>query len=160
MSYSIEFVLNGLPHMANPSGKSTHWRGIHAEAQKWKWAVCQITMGKRPKKPLERYKLTLVRFSSKEPDFDGLVRGFKSVVDGLRAADVISDDKLKNSGVWHCQWMKCGKSKGRISVRVDEVAIASESDDVSICRTKSPETREASPELVDALLHNRSVIKS
>jgi Holliday junction resolvase RusA-like endonuclease len=116
--YVLEFTLVGLPRMAN-LGNRSHWRHAHAEAKRWQAAVTLATIGKRPATPLDRYRLTLTRYSSVQPDFDGLVRGFKSVVDGLRVAKVISDDKLDNSGAWDCRWVKCKKGEGKVVVRVE-----------------------------------------
>ena len=120
MTYSLEFTIGGLSRMANPSGKSTHWRKLYDEAKKWQIDVALAVGSRKPIKPLEKYQLTLVRFSSVEPDFDGIVRGFKHVVDGLRLAGVISDDKISNSGQWNVAWMKSSPRNGRISVRVEE----------------------------------------
>ena len=121
MSYRLEFELAGLPRMANVASGKSHWRYAYQEAQGWKRLVCtECLIRPRPPAPLARYTLTLTRFSSVEPDFDGLVRGFKSVVDGLRQAGILADDKIRNSGVWNCSWQKCKKGEGKIRVRVDE----------------------------------------
>jgi hypothetical protein len=119
--YRLEFELPGLPKMANPSGaKSTHWRYAYEEVSRWHMAVVGLVARRRPAKPLDRYTLELTRFSSSEPDYDGLVRGFKSIVDGLRLAGVIVDDKLSNSGPWVCDWMKAKPKEGKIKVVVIE----------------------------------------
>lgn len=120
MTYSLEFTIYGLPRMSNLGSKS-HWRHAHAEAKRWQSDVVNMVGARKPPKPLERYKLTLTRYSAKEPDFDGIVRGFKSVVDGLQVAGVIADDKISNSGPWNVSWQKASPNVGRISVRVDEV---------------------------------------
>lgn len=117
-----EITIPGLPKMANPSGaKSTHWRYAHQESQKWKSLVAVATAGKRPKEPLKRFRLSMTRYSSVEPDYDGLVRGFKHVVDGLKACGIIEDDKLSNScGAWQCYWTKCKPKEGKIHIFVVE----------------------------------------
>lgn len=121
MSYRLILDLEGLPKMANHgSGASTHWRHAHKEAQYWQTYVAAKVGVFKPAKPLKRAKLTLIRFSSVEPDFDGLTRGFKSVVDGLIKAGVLENDKISNTGVWNCFWEKVGPKKGRIKVIVEE----------------------------------------
>jgi hypothetical protein len=120
VTYRLTFELDGLPRMANPSGKSTHWRAIFGENRKWKSAVFAAVQGRLPKQPLTRFTLTLVRVSSVEPDYDGCVRGFKAIVDGLREARVIADDKITNTGAWRCSWEKCKPGKGKVRVTVDE----------------------------------------
>lgn len=76
---------------------------------------------KLPKKPLSRFELTLFRFSSVEPDYDGLVSGFKVIVDGLREIGVIAGDKLSNTGPWRCHWFLAKPKAGFIRVVVREV---------------------------------------
>ena len=107
--------------MANIASGKSHWRYAHAEAQKWKQLVFFAVGSQKPIKPLDRVKLTLTRFSSVEPDFDGLVRGFKSVVDSLRHCGVMTDDKISNTGIWDCRWVKAPKNSGSIRVIVEEV---------------------------------------
>lgn len=121
MSYRLEFELPGLPRMANIASGRSHWRYAHQEAATWKQAVKLAVGPRKPKKPLPRYRLILTRFSSVEPDFDGLTRGFKSLVDGLKMAGVIEDDKLSNSGAWDCQWDRARPREGKVRVVVEEV---------------------------------------
>lgn len=125
MSYSLQFEINELPKMANPSGaKSTHWRYAKREVDKWRRMVWAAVGSKKPLSPLKKVKLTLTRCSSVEPDYDGLVRGFKSVIDGLRNCGVLEDDRLSNTGVWDVRWEKAPPKKGKIIVNVQEVSDA------------------------------------
>lgn len=121
MSYRLILDLEGLPKMANHgSGASTHWRFAHSETMYWQTAV-KLKVGiLKPEKPLAKAKLTLIRYSSTEPDFDGLVRGFKAVVDGLVKAGVLENDRISNTGVWNCFWEKTGPKQGRIKIIVEE----------------------------------------
>lgn len=120
--YELEFEIAELPKMANPSGaRSTHWRYAQQEVAKWRRLVWFAVQEKsKPKKPLEKFELILVRYSSTEPDYDGLVRGFKSVIDGLKHCQVIADDRLSNTGKWLCDWQKTKPKQGKIFVRVRE----------------------------------------
>ncbi len=122
MTYTLQFEIKDLPRMANPSGsKSTHWRYAQTEVNKWHKLVFVEVAAKKPPSPLERAKLTLTRFSSVCPDYDGLVRGFKSVVDGLCKYGVLKDDSLKVTGTWDCQWKVAPPKQGKIQVKVEEV---------------------------------------
>jgi len=121
MTYRLELEIPGLPKMANPSGaRSTHWRYAKQEAEKWITTVTALVGAKRPAKPLVKFALILTRYSSVQPDYDGLVRGFKHVVDGLKHAGVIADDRLRNTGPWTCAWIACKPKEGRVRVVVIE----------------------------------------
>lgn len=121
MSRRVEFELDGLPHMTNASGRnSTHWRAKKAQADLWKRAVC-FTVGATLVTPMKRAKLILTRFSSVSPDPDGLVSGFKHVIDGLVLAGVLENDKVENIGMPDYRWMKWPKGKGKIRVVVEEI---------------------------------------
>lgn len=122
--YSLEFEIFELPKMANPSGsKSTHWRYAQLEVKKWKNLVAVAVGSNKPRTPLERVALKLTRFSSVAPDYDGLVRGFKSVVDGLCACGVLKNDTLKITGPWNCEWKPAPQKQGKVHVRVEEIEL-------------------------------------
>lgn len=124
MGYFIAFEINDLPKMANASGsKSTHWRYAKAEVDKWHQLVWWSVAHNKPAKPLKKAKLILTRYSSVAPDYDGLVRGFKSVVDGLVRCDVLKDDSLKVTGPWVCEWKKTAEGMGKIRVEVIEDSV-------------------------------------
>jgi Holliday junction resolvase RusA-like endonuclease len=118
--YRLEFEIRDLPKMANIESGKSHWRYAEREVKKWRNLVWLTVRSKKPPEPLVRVKLTLIRFSSSEPDYDGLVRGFKSVVDGLRVCGVLKDDRLKNTGPWDCHWQYAPRGKGFIRVTVVE----------------------------------------
>ncbi len=120
-AYKIEFEIQGLPPMANIASGKSHWRHAHAQSVKWKQAVAVSVGKRRPIAPLKKATLTLTRHSSSAPDYDGLVRGFKYVVDGLRECGVLADDKMANTGPWNCFWILAPQRQGKISVRVEEV---------------------------------------
>lgn len=71
--------------------------------------------------PLERARLTLTRYSSVAPDFDGLVSSFKHIIDGLIDAGVIVGDSMKVIGAPTYLWEKTSPAKGRVKVIVEEV---------------------------------------
>ena len=121
MIYTLQFQINDLPKMANIQNGKSHWRHAHQEVQKWHKLVWAAVGSKKPSSPLEKVRLTLTRFSSACPDYDGLVRGFKSVVDGLCKCGVLKDDKLSTTGTWDCQWKVAPPKQGKIEVKVEEV---------------------------------------
>jgi hypothetical protein len=114
----IEFELPGLPRTTNAS--NVHWRIRHTHAKKWKDLVIIAARSKGlPDEPLKKAKLTLTRFSAREPDFDGLVSSFKHVIDGLIDAAVIADDKQSVIGQPTYNWVYAFRNKGKISVKVE-----------------------------------------
>lgn len=94
-----------------------------AEARRWKSLVTShvVLSGGRPKTPLKKAKLTLIRYSSTEPDADGLISGFKHVVDGLIVAGVIENDRMGNIGIPDYRWERAPRNQGKIKVVVEEI---------------------------------------
>lgn len=92
MRFVLIFQLQGLPKTTNSGGRA-HWSVKAKEAKKWRYAVYLITIGKTPDEPLKKANITFTRFSSFEPDYDGLVSSFKHVMDGLVDAGIIESDK-------------------------------------------------------------------
>lgn len=120
MKYLLEFTIVGLPKRTNNNHAS--WRGRAAEARKWKRAViAHVDARNKPKTPLKKAKLTLTRYSSSEPDFDGLVSGFKHCVDGLIEAGVIENDKMSNVGIPTYQWERVARNSGHVRIKVEEL---------------------------------------
>src|SRR3954465_11770573 len=109
--YELSFTIHGLPKMANTWGRSQHFVR-HRHDSSWHRMVMLAVGARRPKSPLKLYSLTLIRYSSKEPDYDGLVLSFKTIIDGLRHAAVLEDDKLSNSGSWNVRWEKTNPKAG------------------------------------------------
>lgn len=130
--FRLEFTIEGLPKTTNGNARR-HWRALHNEAKTWKKHVLDAekktswhtkASDDPPKAlinpcPLDKAKLTLTRFSSSEPDWDGLVSSFKHVIDGLVEAGVIVDDKMSVIGQPQYFWVKCAPKKGRIKVEVE-----------------------------------------
>lgn len=85
-------------------------------------AVSKIIGAKKPATPLERARLVLTRFSSVAPDPDGLVSGFKHVIDGLVQCGVLSNDRYDNIGMPDYRWQKVPPKAGRIRVEVRGVS--------------------------------------
>jgi hypothetical protein len=119
--YVLELEIAGLPRMSNSSGRSTNRFVLKRERDLWKKLIWASVAGRLPAAPLKRARLTLTRLSSSEPDFDGLVSGFKFVVDGLVLAGVLANDKASNIGQPQYRWEKAPPKGGRIRIRVEEL---------------------------------------
>lgn len=120
--YQMVFELEGLPRMTNPSGRTTgHWAVLKKESDAWKQRVVVTVAARLPARPLKKAELTLTRFSSSEPDADGLVSGFKHIIDGLVIAKVLENDKWKNIGMPNYRWEYAGRGYGKIRVQIEEV---------------------------------------
>jgi Holliday junction resolvase RusA-like endonuclease len=118
--YKLEFEIPTLPAMTN--AKQKHWRIVRKEETMMKTLVAfSVPMDQRPTCPLKQAALVLTRFSSKAPDPDGLVSGFKNVIDGLVEIGVLEDDSYEHIGMPHYRWEKVKKGEGKIRVQVFEL---------------------------------------
>jgi len=117
---AIHFTLQGLPKLLNASSGS-HYRAVAAERRKWKLLVKQITLGQVPPEPWRRAEVTVTRYSARCPDYDGLVSGAKSVIDGLTEAGIILDDSMHHIGMPQFRWAKAKPGEGRVEVQVDRL---------------------------------------
>lgn len=121
MSYRLDITIDGLPVTANGCRRLGHWSKVSKATKSWKTSVWAMALqAGRPNAPLAKAKLTLVRYSSVEPDFDGLVHSFKPVIDGLKLAGVILDDKRAVVGQPEYEWQRADPRAGRIRVIVEE----------------------------------------
>lgn len=118
MSYRLEFEIPGLPKMAN--GTHGHWRTRYHAERKWQSMTLIAIAGKRPLAPLEKVRCEFVRFSSSEPDFDGLVHGFKPIRDALVRGGIVINDKPSNMEAKY-RWEKAAQKQGKIRVTVEAV---------------------------------------
>lgn len=131
--YTLEFQLPGLPKLANQLLRS-HWGTKVGHANTWKRKVWRAAWVYKPVTPLTRAKLTLTRVSSREPDYDGLVSSFKSVIDGLVEAGILANDKRENVGVPEYLWRKGPRSPGKVIVRVEEISQLTEKQESISCK--------------------------
>lgn len=122
MSYEIQFEIPGLPKSTNSllgAGRFTK----HSNAKRWKRHVaCAVLTLPKPKAPLTKVKLRLIRFNYRTLDFDGLVACFKPVVDGLVESKILKNDTWKITGPWEVTQEYTPKGQERIMVCVSEVA--------------------------------------
>lgn len=105
--------------MTNCIGKN-HWIHGHKETKEWEKLVSGAIGFNTPLRPLKRAKLKFRRNSSKAPDFDGLVSGFKRVTDALIKCGILEDDNFKIIGMPELTWEKAKMGEGFIEVWVTE----------------------------------------
>lgn len=117
--YELKIKLPGLPKMMNKV--HSRWSRM-SERKKWKSAVyCSIRQEDRPPEPLAKAHITCIRRSSKVPDYDGIVSGFKHIIDGLIEAGIITDDSMEVIGVPDFRWEKVSQRQGEIEVHVHAI---------------------------------------
>ena len=121
MAYYLEFKLDGLPKTTNAKRGFGHWAQYYRESVKWKKSLIPYFTSMKPSKPLKKARLTLTRYSSSQPDYDGLVSSFKHVIDALVDAGILENDKPQNIGRSTYTWEKAEKNKGYIRVLVEEI---------------------------------------
>lgn len=126
--YYLEITLPGLPKTTNSKRRFAHWAQQNLEANQWKRSIKAYLVSKKPPAPLKQAKLTLTRYSSVEPDYDGLVSSFKHLIDGLTEAGVIENDRRENIGVPDYRWEKAAQGKGFIKVVVEEIIPVKENE--------------------------------
>jgi len=119
---TLEFEIEGLPKMTNTS--RVHWTKIRKERRLWKDKVENAVRLERERtaiefKTLSKAKVTIVRFSSVAPDYDGLVSAGKAILDGLVEAKVIIDDNVSVIGRPDYLWQKAKPKEGKIRVKVE-----------------------------------------
>lgn len=52
------------------------------------------------------------------PDYDGLVSGFKHLIDALTEAGIIADDSMNVIGMPTFKWEKAPVGKGNVEIQV------------------------------------------
>lgn len=118
----LAFTLDGLPPMNTADGLHRWSRTKLRKVWESKVIAAVLLELKRwPAKPLERARVTIVRCSTREPDFENLTQGGKFILDGLVKAGVLADDAPKVIGRPDYQWEPAPRGKGCVRVRVEEV---------------------------------------
>ena len=73
-----------------------------------------------PPKPYAKARVLYVRYSSVEPDYDGLVSSFKIIQDSLVRCGVVENDRQSNLQAKY-EWRKIGQGHGKIVVNLEEI---------------------------------------
>ncbi len=98
----------------------THFWRRKKEIEAWVAIVRAKSVGiDKSQLPLQKCKLTFVRSSSREPDYDGLISSFKMVVDALVRSGILIDDTYTVTGKWDVSWEKGPPKKGKIFCKVE-----------------------------------------
>ncbi len=120
--YQATIEVDGLPLTTNAMNAQGKWTRIK-DKRKWHDLIGKYLLLHRlkPSAPLKRARLRLSRFSSKLPDYDGLVGSFKSCVDALVEFDVLEDDSLNHIGMPEFHWEKVRPKLGKIKIEIWEV---------------------------------------
>lgn len=122
MKLLAEFIIPDLPKMTNAIGRK-HWINKHKESVKWRRLVAhECNQVKISGLGLEQATLTLTRYSSRPPDADGLVSGFKVVLDAMVRCGVLVDDNYKIIGMPTYRWeYRPTKKGGMVSIKIEGV---------------------------------------
>lgn len=118
--YTFEVEIPVLPRLPNQL-LGAKWRTRAGHAKKWEHLVWRYCWHLRPTEPLKRARLTLTRFSSRRPDFDGLVGSFKSPLDALVKLGVLADDAHEVIGVPEYLHEHIGACRGKIKIIVEGI---------------------------------------
>lgn len=117
--YWADIEVPALPQRINQfKGKSWHNRA--KEKEQWLWWIHTCNKGPKLKTPLNAAHLTLTRYSSQQPDYDGLVISFKTVIDCLVTLGYILNDSPKVIGYPIYNWEKWGAGEGRVRIFLQE----------------------------------------
>lgn len=119
--YFLRLEIHELPKMTNVFAGKAHWITAKERTRWKKLVMSSILPTDIPKKPIERARLTCIRHSSMEPDYDGLVSGFKWPIDALVFHGILANDKMSNVGKPDCSWQKAKKGEGKIIIVVEEL---------------------------------------
>lgn len=119
--YRLELRIDLLP--TNQLNSRAHWSKRLKESQLWDNQIWYHTTGKRPPKPLQRAKLTLVRHSHAPSDWDNLAATWKHPVDALVTAGILADDTWKVIGMPEIRWEKAPQKCGYVTICVEELGL-------------------------------------
>ena len=118
--YNLELTIDIAPTDSNRILGRNHF-AKHTIFKKVKAQVHYLSLGKLPPLPLKSFRISATRFSPKFMDFDNFVSSLKPVIDGLKLAKVIQDDKweLLNGSNYSVDQVKSKDKK--IIIKVEEV---------------------------------------
>lgn len=115
MSYTLDLEIQTLPLLPNQLLRK-HWSVVMKEKRLWHDLVgWSLKARERPSEPLGRARIWFTRRSRSEPDPDGLVGGFKYVLDALVANRVLVDDTRQVVEPMYA-WLRSRQGSIRIQV--------------------------------------------
>lgn len=110
--FKLFLQLDILPVSLNKKLRSHRYRN-HRENKSWDLIIeCACQDQKRPRTPLDKARVSIVRHSHRMLDYDGLVGSMKPVVDALVSAKIIKDDSWNVTGRWDVNQKFRSKSEG------------------------------------------------
>jgi len=116
--FILEIEIPGLPPLTN--AQKGHWSVRRKSNELWKRKTASALVGRAPRCALPAVRVTYTRYSSAEPDFDGLVSGFKYIQDSLVRFGFVENDKMQNIRATYL-WEKAKRGEGKIKVRIEEI---------------------------------------
>ncbi len=119
--YHLHLEFDQVPKALNRMLRS-HYHKNNQSNKAWDFMVAMECARLKPREPLQKASLTLIRHSHRFLDYDGLVGSMKPVVDALVSAQVIIDDSWAVTGAWQVTQMFRPKKDGsKLVVIVDEI---------------------------------------
>lgn len=118
--YKLDLTLHSLPESLN-KGLRAHRMKYQQKNKMWDLLIFGMVRQKLPAQPLTKARLTIVRHSWRQLDYDGLVGSLKPIVDALVDAGVLADDTYAVTGPWVVtQEFRPKKEGPLLTVRVEE----------------------------------------
>jgi len=117
--FHLEFRIPGEPEYIN---KVFTWNRHKRNRIKKQWhdVVAWTTLGKRPKKPLNKAYLKFVLYNVRNLDWDSAVSSLKPIADGLVHAGIIRNDSYVVTGPWDVTQGHCKKGQESVLISVTE----------------------------------------
>lgn len=116
--YSLRIEMDGLPKINAADG--LHWRTRRDMREAWENRVWAMSVNRKPVQPLQAARVTVVRHSSSEPDYDGLVQTGKWLIDALVKIGILADDAPSVIGVPTYRWQQASPREGKVTLYVEE----------------------------------------
>lgn len=120
--YKLDLTFHSFPKSLNKALR-THKYAANRANKGWDMLVFGMVVHKRPKEPLKKARIRIVRHFYRTLDYDGLVGSMKPVVDALVSAGVLIDDSWNVLGAWEVTQEFRPKSAGPLlEVSIIEVS--------------------------------------
>lgn len=113
MNTVVEFELDVLPKSLNSKLRTNRFK-LHSENKKFDFIIANILHNVIPLEPYKKAHISVIRYSYRMLDFDGLVGSLKPVIDAIVSCGLIVDDSWKVLGPWSVDQKFRPKSQGSI----------------------------------------------
>lgn len=114
----IEILLQGLPKTPNQL-KTMHWAARAKHSKQWRSAARWMAFKSQPKQPLRQVRLTFIRGSSRQCDYDNGIASVKPLIDGLVDAGIIADDNPSIVKAVLFGWEKAPQKAGFMKIIIE-----------------------------------------